>query len=79
MGVVLSRSRTVLDFLHAEGGEATFAWKPDEGEEPSATHLRRIDIPRQLWNDLGNPMQVTISIEPGDMLNEEVEDDSPKS
>jgi hypothetical protein len=78
MGVVLSKSRTVLDFLHGEGGEITFVRKLDEGEEVLPTHLRRIEIPRQLWNELDNPMQVTISIEPGDQLNEEVEDDSPK-
>lgn len=68
----VTKARTVLDFLIAEGGEATFV-----ADEPSETHIRRQEIPRKMWNDLGNPDKITVTVEAGDMLNttEETDDE----
>jgi hypothetical protein len=63
----LTKSRDVLEFLHGEGDEITFVHK---GDEPSISHLNRQNIPRDMWEDLGRPETITVSIEPGDKLQE---------
>ena len=71
MEAVLTRSRTVL--THNPEGRLQTVVYFDRGadEEPNAGHLNSIDIPRQMWKDLGQPDKLTITIEPGDKLNEE--------
>ena len=54
----LTKSANVLEFLHGEG------------DEPSISHLNRQNIPRDMWEDLGRPETITVSIEPGDKLQE---------
>lgn len=63
----LSRSRSLLDFFGAEGNVVDYAKKPEDMDD---THLRRIRITRALWEELRKPDQITVTIEPGDKLNE---------
>lgn len=74
----LTKTRSVLDVV-AEGRRAVstddttpddavwFERKLDPGE--SMTRQTLVIIDRDLWEDLGEPTQITVSIEPGDLLN----------
>jgi hypothetical protein len=68
MGVFKRISRgKMIEFLH------TSAWDDDnynatEGDR-SPESLRKIEIDRQRWEDLGEPDLITVTIEPGDKIN----------
>jgi len=67
----LSKTRFVLDFFGGEGDEMTFVRKRDPDDEPQSHRVQRLPIPRQLYDELGQPEQITVTIEPGDQLNQE--------
>lgn len=75
----LMRTRSVLDVI-ANGRHATsdsddvtlddlvwFEQRSDPGE--SLTRSRRVVVDRETFEDLGSPAQITMTIEPGDLLN----------
>jgi len=64
---IVSKSSSLLDFFGAEGDTVDYAKKL---EDMDATHLRRIRITRALWEELRKPDQITVTIEPGDQLNQ---------
>jgi hypothetical protein len=65
----LIRSRSVVP-LHLETDvSVTFVSQPEEGRG-SFVYLT---FERQRWEDMDRPQQITVSVEPGDKLNE-VED-----
>jgi hypothetical protein len=62
---VITRSRRILDYAgQSEYGVAFHA--PDVDGGPDRTQLR---IDPQTWTDMREPRQVTVTIEPGDLLN----------
>lgn len=65
---VLTKSASVLELLDAVGDEAIFVRREPEAE---VMHLQRVPIPRRLWDELGKPDNITVTIEPGDKLNVE--------
>lgn len=74
--MTLLKAQTVMTFLHAEGHEATFVVND---REPTNYHLRRMSIPRLLWEDFKKPEAITVTIEPGDKLNTEEDSDGAES
>lgn len=66
---ICTRTQTVLALHVFTSKAATFV----RDEEMSETHINALTIPRALYEELGSPHQITVSIEPGDKLNEEGE------
>jgi len=68
---ICTKTRSVLhrvDLHGAEGvGLVTFERILDEQDEPQ----RRVRIDVAAWHDLGEPDVITVTIEPGDRLNED--------
>ncbi len=61
----LTKTRMVLHLRTAMADEVEFSREPDEpGDIPAIVWLSRTD-----WSDMGEPQTVTITIEPGDLLN----------
>lgn len=50
-----------MDFVWLVDDEAVFS---DDGDNPKFLHL-----PGEVWDDMGTPTQITVTIEPGDRLN----------
>lgn len=64
----LTRTRTVLPLasdLQDSEGAAYFQATPDE--EPSPCRVR---VHPDVWEDMGRPTEITVTIEPGDLLND---------
>jgi len=69
MGATMTKHRTLLQF-HMDDlvrQEVTFEQQDIEGERS----IRSFVIDRGEWLELGQPQILTLSIEPGDLLNEE--------
>lgn len=64
--IIITKTVRVLE--HANHGTSTheiFSREPDEpGDIPMVVHLER-----DAWVDLGRPSHITVTIEPGDLLN----------
>jgi hypothetical protein len=78
MAVVLNRTRTVLE----RRGIATFDDQPSPSDavlfgpplntDPGdAQRHHRLFVERGVWADMGEPDTITVTIEPGDLLNED--------
>ena len=67
---LLSRARTVMDLITPRHGgahdHAYFASRSDD----DGSIQRSCSIPHQDWDDMGRPTRVTVTIEPGDLLND---------
>lgn len=68
MTQILEKTETVLDLITLDEATAHFddrhfreAW-----EQPD----RRVRMSRETWEDFGSPLQVTVTIVPGDTLND---------
>lgn len=72
MSPILTASTTVLDFMFAEGNMATYVYKGEDVDDDPNDHIRRIEIPRQMWEDFGKPDPITVTVQPGDQLNSPV-------
>lgn len=68
---MLARTRTVMfyELDEEEQGFTVFQTRPDEEWEGIETCIVR----RDLWLEMGEPMTVTVSVEPGDLLNDQPE------
>lgn len=66
----LSKHVIVLEFQDNEYGFAFFAAVDEDGELIETHEMRS-----QHWRDMGEPSQITVTIEPGDKLNEDVQFD----
>lgn len=64
---MISKSTLVLNYNFYTDQEVTF----DNYDEDNLTNPHYLDIiiTRRLWEDLGSPESITITIEPGDKLN----------
>ncbi len=67
----LSKSTSVLRNTHLPSGKSqTFATDAfQEGEDPN--HGKLVTMMNGLWEDLGSPDVITVTIQPGDHLNDE--------
>lgn len=74
MSGVLSKTKSVIPLrrLHskvgANGGRVYFTQDVDDIDTDDR---RSVFIPAELWVDLGEPTEITVTIEPGDQLNVE--------
>ncbi len=61
----LTSTKKVLQLRTSMADEVEFSREPDEpGDIPAIVWLPRTD-----WLDMGEPQAVTVTIEPGDLLN----------
>lgn len=59
----LSQSQLQMTFLWLVDSAAVFAY----GDEDDPDYL---NISREVWEDMGKPQTLTVTIQPGDLLNE---------
>ena len=66
----LMKTRSVLEHQpHAGSPElVVFTGPNDEGDE-SRGHI--LSVNREVWDEMGSPEAITVTIEPGDLLNGE--------
>ena len=68
---VLTKTNAVLD-RHDDASTAThvrFSYAADLAAGEAPTHA--VDVERSDWHDMGEPDVITVTIEPGDLLNDE--------
>jgi hypothetical protein len=68
MTVSLSKTASVLTQVESDSTWVSFEIERDE---PDETRRRDVTIDYATWQDLGEPETITVTIEPGDRLNEE--------
>lgn len=61
----LEKSRQVLDVFIDKGITVLFTRDPDEPEDVPS----QLRIDRNTWIDMGKPKVVTVTVEPGDLMN----------
>ena len=69
MDATLTRYRTILQFRIDDvlRDEVTFWQEEIEGSRP----IRAFRLDRECWLELGQPRLLTLTVEPGDLLNME--------
>lgn len=65
----LTATRSVMTFVGRHGDWARF----EAYDEDSGRLRRRVSFLAYEWDDMGCPRVVTLTIEPGDRLNEEAD------
>ena len=66
MTVTLSRTRTIYQLNLALSTNARAAFDTDDEDDESNRH---VSMSVQNWNDMGQPNEITVTVEPGDRLN----------
>lgn len=68
----LARHRTVLHRVQREG-TGQFVWFAQDDDEGVLTITigEPFRLARGLWEEMGSPDQITLTVEPGDLLNEQ--------
>ena len=67
MTAILSKTKVVLDRDEDTPTHARFAYDPDIAAGEAPTHT--VYVERSAWRDMGEPDTITVTIEPGDLLN----------
>lgn len=64
----LSKKRVLLDLRYH-----SHSWVAFDSEPPGPNDIAdiRIDFPEAVWEALGKPERITVTIEPGDLINPE--------
>lgn len=65
MATVLLKTTTVLKLKNQGDSNVSFHQEKDEGD----VRYRHLWMRRDIWEDLGEPQEITVTIEPGDKLN----------
>lgn len=68
MGAPLLKTQTVLTLDDADAEMPCFSTTPDEGD---ATRETMVLLDREVWEEMEKPGTITVTVEPGDKLNEE--------
>lgn len=68
--MILSKTQSVMRRLKTEDFGATYA---NGSSAPGDEITRLTTIDRQTYDDLGQPFEITVTIEPGDLLNDSKE------
>lgn len=63
----LTKTRTVLDVLAA----GTHSPQIPFSDQDDGYRSHTLYFDRQVWEDMGRPLTITVTIEPGDKLNRE--------
>ena len=66
---LLTKTKAVLDRAGATPTHVRFAYDPDIAAGEAPTHT--VYVERVAWRDMGCPDTLTVTIEPGDLLNDE--------
>jgi hypothetical protein len=64
----LVKARVVMTFRALDGEVCVFSRDADDGDDESVGKTQ-ILIPEQMWDDLGNPPVITVSVEPGNTMH----------
>ena len=67
MTAILSKTEVVLDRDTDTPTHVRFAYEPDLAAGEAPTHT--VYVERVAWRDMGEPDVITVTIEPGDRLN----------
>ena len=67
MTAILSKTEVVLDRDTDTPTHVRFAYEPDLAAGEAPTHT--VYVERVAWRDMGEPDVITVTIEPGDLLN----------
>ncbi|MBC7593303.1 MAG: hypothetical protein H7288_05095 [Kineosporiaceae bacterium] len=65
----LSKTASVLNLDSLHEGAVTFSNEDVETEDPTG-RLRVHSIDRGTWDDLGRPLAITVTVEPGNTLED---------
>ena len=65
---MLTKQQVVMHHVHGNEGAYTQWFQEDYTDRG---HPRNIVISRMDWADMGSPEVVTVTIEPGDLLNDD--------
>ena len=68
MTAILSKTEVVLDRDTDTPTHVRFAYEPDLAAGEAPTHT--VYVERVAWRDMGEPDTITVTIEPGDRLND---------
>lgn len=63
----LTKTRSILTRIATGRTHVSFA----SHSEDDGSIDRHVEVRRATWDDLGQPEQITLTIEPGDLLNDE--------
>lgn len=66
MSITWTQTVLTSDAFDAEGNPRFTVEGPEEGRR-----AHKLYLDREVWRDMGRPGQVTVTVEPGDKLNEE--------
>lgn len=68
----LIRTRSVLHLNPALADNGCQVFESEHEEDPADEHRSiAVAVPDEMWHDMGDPLVVTASVEPGDLLNDE--------
>lgn len=63
----LVKTRFVVDLLHEDFEECVTFGSEHDPDDPNRHRIITLDS--KVWDELGRPNQITITLEPGDLLN----------
>lgn len=66
----LAKTRSVFLRVSISGLEDFQLFERAVDEEPDDYHVFELKIPTVMWKDMGEPETITVTVEPGDKLNE---------
>lgn len=65
---MVTKYKTVMEIILPVGDSMVIFLPVDH------VHLSSMTIPRKIWGELGSPSEITVTVEAGDLLNQEVAD-----
>lgn len=65
---MITKTKTVLDF-DCISGFTVYFYSPEDGESEINSNYE-VNMLESTWKELGSPKRITVTIEPGDLLNE---------
>lgn len=68
----LISSSSIMNLVNAPGGAENivrFYREHDSAPEDDTNHIEYLEIARELWEDHGEPKEITVTIHAGDKLN----------
>lgn len=66
---ILSEHRTVLDFSDAQSDQHAVFEQKSDGLPGERDVFDQFWMPLEEWEAMGRPLQITVTIQPGDLLN----------
>lgn len=72
--MIITKHQTILSdliFPDAEDQSVLFVKPADDPTEDAVIAVEVYGLPRDLWEEMGSPDQITITVQPGDHLNVE--------